>query len=219
MAIFEKGLAESGEVISNPISLPVGNKWSVLKLDKVEDDGSFIDLSILDEFFNPISSISFNGRNDQIDISALNEINIEKIRLKAHFTPSDNRSPILKGWGVEWNKTSIWSDQFLTSLKISEMKDTQVYGRSVNLKYPHSVGYVDSIPISVPSGSIWNKAYFEANYTYPSKVSFEILNPYTKLPIGDYKDITKSIINLDGIDPIEYPEIILRAKLDFDSSI
>ncbi|MCK5774427.1 MAG: hypothetical protein KAH57_11610, partial [Thermoplasmata archaeon] len=207
----------SGEIISNPIDLPLGYKWSVLKVNKDEGMGSSITLDILDESFNPISGISYSPLDDQVDISGLCEIGITSIRLKATFTPSGLRSPILKGWGVEWNDTDVWSDHFLTSLKLNGSINARVEDMFVRLIDQSQIGYMESIPISIPSGYLWYNLYTDSTYVLPSSISIDILDPLTGEPIEGYSDRTSATMDLSGLDPIGHPSIILRAEIDNNS--
>lgn len=218
LVVYEDAEGESGEIISNPIELPEGKKWSVLRIDKKEYSGSKISLTILDDSFSEINGLTYNPLNSEIDISSLNKLGVKSIRLKATFGPIGTRSPLLKGWGVEWNTTGIWSDQFISSLKTSSFTNSKIEDRSISLINQNQIGYVVSEKITMPLGYYWDKLNVRSTYQSPSLVSIDILDASTSVPINGFTNLNGMSYDLLDIDPIQYPSIKLRGKLKNDTT-
>ncbi|MCK5774108.1 MAG: hypothetical protein KAH57_10010, partial [Thermoplasmata archaeon] len=203
----------SGSLISNEIDLPIDKQWSTLRIDKEEPGSSWIELEVLDGSDEGIEYFSYDANASEIDISGLNGLGVKTIKLKAILNSPHTSIPILNGWGVEWKESEVWSDMFLTTLKTGSMTNTQVNDMSVGLVDQGAVGYVESIPISVPSGNLWYGLYSDSTYVYPSSIRIDILDPLTKDAIEGYRDITKGEVDISGLDPVVHPSIILRVKI------
>jgi len=214
MTLVDKEPDQEGHVISAPINLPVNSRWSCLKIDKVDILGAPISLEILDQNMNSIDGINYDPLGHEVDISRLNELGLRTIRLKANFISNGLRSPILKGWGVEWNETGSWSDQYLTSLKTSSSSNIEFKGRNAHLIDQSVDGTVESVQISCPRGNNWNKLYVSKSCEPPSSITISVLDAVTTLPISGFTALQSDITDLSGIDPISYPSIILRAEIN-----
>jgi predicted GH43/DUF377 family glycosyl hydrolase len=98
---------ENGILTSIKISLPAGQTWDRLTIDKtVPGMNNSIKITVLDgETYQPIAGFE-NLTGDDIDISSIDYITLPTIRLHASFTGKNESSPILHSWMVTWMDTT-----------------------------------------------------------------------------------------------------------------
>ena len=99
-------------VTSKPIDLPQDVHWDTLSLDKYEPANTYLNVSVLDANNNLVipGYDNLTGRN--IDISDIDEMGVNSIRLRAWFEGNGNDTPVLGSWGVEWREENSWRDSF-----------------------------------------------------------------------------------------------------------
>jgi DNA-binding MarR family transcriptional regulator len=102
-AVSQESIKDYGSLTSVKISLPSGQTWKDLEIDKrVTGKGSHLYVSILDgETYEPILGFE-NLSGSNIDISSVNDTIHPTIRLQAFFVGDGSSSPVLKEWGVTW---------------------------------------------------------------------------------------------------------------------
>jgi len=88
-----------GKVVSNPIRVPQEKWWNTFE---VENTGTNITLSILDEHYNLLIDNIEHGE----DLSDSSVINTNVIRLCAKFSKEGSENPLLKNWGVIWKSNA-----------------------------------------------------------------------------------------------------------------
>lgn len=91
------------KVISVPVELPRMCLWSNLEVIKDEPKGTSISVSVLDAATNePIPGFE-NITNSLVDLSGLNELDVEDVRLTATFGSRGRNIPFLLSWGLNWS--------------------------------------------------------------------------------------------------------------------
>ena len=129
LAIYNRSLApwevaerakryrNSSYIASTPINLPADNHWDVLSVDKIEPEGTFINISLIDNATNStiLGFDNLTGRN--IDLGILDEMGATSVRLRAWFEGDGNATPILGSWGMEWRGNNAWRDSFTGDAK------------------------------------------------------------------------------------------------------
>jgi DNA-binding MarR family transcriptional regulator len=102
-AISQASVKENGRLTSIKISLPSGQSWKNLVIDKTEVGGdALVHISILDgATYEPISGFQ-NIFGSIIDISSIDNVTHQTLILQATFVGDGSVSPILNGWGVTW---------------------------------------------------------------------------------------------------------------------
>jgi len=113
------------------ITLPNSMSWSTLSLTKIEPANTYINVSILNAEDNSTIPDFDNLTARNINLSALNDLGITSIRLKAHFSGNGSATPSLDSWGVEWTAENAWRDSFTGDSKVA-----YPYGMD-----DHTVGY------------------------------------------------------------------------------
>ena len=102
----------SGTLTSPVVRVPEGHVWDSLTVDKYEFPDTFINISVI----NAINSLPVPGlenvREYNADISALNDMGISTIRLKATMKGPGYRTPLLHSWNLEWRNDTSWYDGF-----------------------------------------------------------------------------------------------------------
>ncbi len=199
-------------VRSEEIDLPTGMSWSTLYIDKEQSLGNRIEFEILDSMNHPIPQFTFNKRASEIDISGLNELDIDTIKINAILFGDTSNSPTLKGWGVEWNDTMAWRDSFTTSLKEGFRTDTVNSKGKIVLEDGENSGRYISETIYLPDGHYWGM--LEANMT--NGVSLSVLDATTGIVIANMGDITGNGIvtkDVEGIDPVAHRSVKIQADL------
>ncbi|UCF09023.1 MAG: hypothetical protein JSW28_04880, partial [Thermoplasmata archaeon] len=97
---------DMGYILSNKISLPTGQTWSRLVLNKDEPGvDNHINVSILDGETNETILGYENLTGSDIDISSIDYVAHPTIRLQANLIGNGSASPVLSGWTVEWLDT------------------------------------------------------------------------------------------------------------------
>ncbi len=151
----------TGNLQSKPITLPPDMTWDSLFINKTESLGGTITLSIL------------NANNDQVIFSTSssdNEINLRdnvnsqqyiSIKLKASFTSNGTYSPKLHNWGVSWNASYAWRDDFFGSLKVDSASVLYDEGDSflptnITQWYKYSGN-----PILSPTSATWDSSHVQ----------------------------------------------------------
>ncbi|UCE39492.1 MAG: fibronectin type III domain-containing protein [Thermoplasmata archaeon] len=96
----------SGNLTSTEIVIPKDQTWESLEVDKLEPvNGNTINVSVLDGI-TFLAIPGFDNLNaSTINLSSIDPTTYPTIRLKAHFTGYDNRTPVLYGWKVTWADT------------------------------------------------------------------------------------------------------------------
>jgi len=91
-----------GYCVSEPISLPSGNLWNTLSLNKTEERSTYVNVSIIDANTNG----TITGYNEltmtDVDLAGLNERDFTNIRIRAEFQGDDINGPCLFSWSVNW---------------------------------------------------------------------------------------------------------------------
>ena len=102
-----------GTLTSPVITLPDGYEWDLMSLDKNEMPGTYINVSII----NAVSSSvvpGFNGISRyHVDLSSLNDLGVDSIRLEASFKGTMDITPSLSSWGIRWGKGDMWYENFI----------------------------------------------------------------------------------------------------------
>ena len=112
-----------GYCVSEPISLPSGNLWNALSLDKTEEKDTSLKISIIDANNNHTITGFIGLDTKDIDLAGLNERDIRKIRLKAEFQGNSIDGPSLYSWNVSW--TAIEAPELVGEIDdIPIMEDT-----------------------------------------------------------------------------------------------
>ncbi len=115
--------AASGTLTSPLITLPENAYWDRLSVEKTEVPYTFVNITII----NALSSTPVAGFADlsifHMNISALNEMGISRIRLRASFTGTGATTPSLNYWGLQWNRDKQWNDAFIGDHKIRTTPD------------------------------------------------------------------------------------------------
>lgn len=108
----------AGTLTSPLITLPAGNLWDGLHVDKTESPGTFLNLTIIDAATStPVPGFD-NLPFFRTDLSGLNDLGMPGIRLVAKFKADGGSSPILHSWGVEWREQEGWHMGFSGSADI-----------------------------------------------------------------------------------------------------
>ena len=92
-----------GTLTSKPITLTTNMCWDSIIVNKTEpEDSSTLNITIFDDFSNqPISSF-MNVTGTEIDISSINPIIHNAIKLQALFGSTGENTSILYDWSVNW---------------------------------------------------------------------------------------------------------------------
>ena len=131
----------TGTVESIPINLLESMKWDMLSVMKEEQYNNSILINIVDPFTDKIIPGYENLEMKNVDISGLNDLEINSIKLKAVFSgidtidhvPKGTRSdfplhevntPFLNSWGVEWVADNAWRDSFIGDGKLDRRLST-----------------------------------------------------------------------------------------------
>jgi hypothetical protein len=95
-----------GYIKSTAISLPAGQTWKMLTIDKEEPGtDNFINITILDGVSNiPIPGYE-NLTGTSLDISTIDYLMYPSIRLYATFLGNNSATPVLNEWSVSWHDT------------------------------------------------------------------------------------------------------------------
>jgi len=103
----------SGTLTSPLITLPENAYWDRLSVEKTEAPYTYVNVSVI----NALSSTPVTGFENlpdyHVNISALNDMGISRIRLRASFTGTGASSSSLNSWGVQWNREQEWNDAFI----------------------------------------------------------------------------------------------------------
>ncbi|MGA1820249.1 MAG: Ig-like domain-containing protein [Thermoplasmatota archaeon] len=204
--------AGRGTVVSKTITLPEGMRWSTLRVDKEEYADTSISLEMLDASSKRIDGILYDPLDEEIDLRPLNDLGIRDIRLKAVMTPSGLISPLLKGWGIEWNRTGCFRDTFLTSLKVGYSTNIEIGNSRGALGKTGSFGMVESEVITLPREAYWGTFRAEAYFQTPSEITYDVLRADNGEPIPGYEDLSGTTFNISGLEPKTNKTIKLRAK-------
>ncbi|MHA1786679.1 MAG: hypothetical protein ACTSWU_00590 [Candidatus Thorarchaeota archaeon] len=202
---------KNGSIESKVINLPEGQEWSSLRIDKDEPNSTQINIAILDSNRQNIPGLIYDPSNSEIDISSLNSLGIDSIILNATFSPDGYESPVLYGWGVDWNASNLWRDTFLTSLKVSSFTNTKLSIGKVTLREDQTSGWLISEAIFLPSNNYWDFLKIGSVVPSGSTLTIDILDGSTMSPIQGFQDITLSSIDIRAIDPFIHSSIVLRA--------
>ncbi|MDP6157095.1 MAG: DUF2341 domain-containing protein [Candidatus Thermoplasmatota archaeon] len=89
-------------IVSKPITLPESMRRYTLSVTKVETLNTLIGISVLRGTSNASIQGFSNLTEKNINLSALPDMNISNIRLVAWFTGSEQSTPILDSWEIEW---------------------------------------------------------------------------------------------------------------------
>ena len=106
-----KSFTDNGFLISDKIVFPKNCILSSIKISKTEPIDTSIKITILDsDTMNPILGFE-NLEETEIDISSINTNDYPSIKLQADFYGTEENSPILHDWRVEWTMTPVaWLD-------------------------------------------------------------------------------------------------------------
>jgi len=108
-------------LVSEDITLPEGNRWDYLKVEKYSR-GDPVYIDIIDaRTSQPVSGL-VNLLMEELDLSIISPGTYSKIRLRARFPEGDPaRSSVLLDWGIKWLPERTWRAEFLTDLKVTGM--------------------------------------------------------------------------------------------------
>ncbi|MGA1848600.1 MAG: Ig-like domain-containing protein [Thermoplasmatota archaeon] len=210
--VIDKVPEGEGIASTNLIPRPENGLWSDLRIDKEEPGNSHLNITILDQNAVPVQGVTYDGSAENLDIGFLNELDIGAMRILGTFTPDGYYSPVLKGWGVEWNTTDGWRDSFLTDRRV-EASNFHLENLSLYVTTPSKVSNArTSESIRRPAGCYWNMFSVSAHVTYPSFLLFDILDADTGSKIKGFDNLTAGRHNISGIDPIVHDTLLIQAR-------
>ncbi len=139
----------SGVAESFSIDLPESMNWDTLSLMKEENGNSYIRVNIMNPATNKTIAGHGNLEMENVDISGLNFLGVNSIRLQAVFTGIDSidsvsnltrsdlpeneiDTPFLYSWGVEWVADNAWRDSFIGDGKL--VGDVNISGGQLKLR-------------------------------------------------------------------------------------
>jgi hypothetical protein len=203
---------DGGIATTNLIHRPNNGLWSDLRIDKEEPGRSYLNVTILDQNSVPVQGVAYDGAADSIDIRFLNDLAVSDLRILGTFIPDGFHSPILRGWGVDWNTTEGWRDSFLTDRRV-EASNFHLENLSLHVTTPSEIANArTSEAIRRPSGHYWNMFRVAAQVTYPSFLLFDILDADTGSKIEGFTNLTAGGYDISGIDPIMHDRLLIQAR-------
>lgn len=214
--IMIRGLSSENSVVSNSITLPTGMKWTSMVSYFETYAGNSVMLDVLDDNEGNIQGFNYDGSSDQIDLSPLNGLDIESIRLKASLIGTTSDSPSFKGWGVEWSHRYSWRDSFLTSLQVGSFTDTEVDSGRLVLSSASTTGSMETEAISLPSANQWTVVKADIDLGTGSMVAVDVLDDETGNVVPGYSGLAGSGMvswNISSIDMESFDRIRLRVNL------
>jgi len=209
------GLTEEKSVTSKVVELPPGMKWTSLAVEKVETQNSGISVSVLDENDLHIPGFIYDDTESEIDISPLNAIGVNKIKLRGDLTGTVNDSPVLEGWGVEWDGPDSWRDSYLTSLRTSSMTGTEIDMGEIALVHGQNSGTMITEAIDLPANHYWTEMKAELRTGTGYTVQLDILDAATDSEIPGMTGFTGNgflSFDVSPIDPLIFKQVRIRAS-------
>jgi len=152
-ATFQRGYVALGDILSHvhydnfilvdpspkfiqstPVSIPSGQRWDTLLINKTELPNTYINITIEDPVSNnPIPGFNQIRTDGELDISTIDPIVYPSLRLKASFVGYRGNTPELHNWGLSWNTSSAWRDTFFNDLKVSTQTNLNPHDGYLNL--------------------------------------------------------------------------------------
>jgi hypothetical protein len=97
---------DNGVMISKSLVIPENIHWDTLIINKTEPSDTFLNVTVLDADTDlPISGFE-NLVGTTIDISSINSVQHNSIKLKADLISNGIDTPILHDWSVNWTKNT-----------------------------------------------------------------------------------------------------------------
>jgi len=120
-----------GSLISKPISLSTNTFWNTLIINKNEPVDTYANISILDATSNMAIPSFENLVGTNIDISPIDPILYNSIRLKASFGSNGFNTPTLHDWSVNWTVNT--APQFLDIFSAATVYRTMPTTITINM--------------------------------------------------------------------------------------
>jgi hypothetical protein len=215
---YERGsklFKKSGVLTTDTISIPDKMNWDSIYINKTQPANTFINISILNAHDDKIISGSPTyTESNEFDISYINKFKYPNIKLKATFyTDKNSISPELHGWGVSWNESNAWRDDFFGGLKIDNYSDIDNSNGTIVFK---DNGTLESKAITIPARQDYNLISLINYYPLDGYFKTTVINAFTNEIIPGYSEKKDSFIDISGIDPIENPSIKLKLSYNSD---
>ncbi len=99
-------------ITSIPVTLSEGMYWDDFSAIMSEPMGTEIKFSILDTTTGSAIVGLENLTVPNVNLSRLNDMDVDSIRLKTEFSSNGRQSPSMESWGVQWIRSSTWRDSF-----------------------------------------------------------------------------------------------------------
>ena len=205
----------SGYISSTLLTLPDDMQWSYLSVKKTEPSDTYVNISVEDEFNTTIIGyLELTGTN--IDLTDLNEMGIDNIRLQADLSGNGLLTSRLVSWGIEWIRENTWRDSFIGNEKIGESTNVVISGNvgMDNLSVPASAL---SEVIELPEDHFWHT--LRINCSVPDHNSINITlhdNATGDVLIMRTASGGNEAIYIGDVHPTSHGRIYLKASISSD---
>ena len=213
---YEKSIPR---MVSVPILQPDNLLWSTLTVNKSEPGDVTVNVSVIDNDTNNIIPGFDNRSESNIDLDALNDMNVSNIRLIANFKGIGDNLPVIFSWSVNWSSIEapelvrniddieIFEDDPATNiLNISRYFNDIYQHRKEPLYSLKNVSDTNNITIDI-NGSGLDVTFLMENWTGQTSVIMNCTNVYDRSTSSNRFNITVKNVN----DP---PEVELVFPLD-----
>ncbi len=207
--IYQNGsyrFKSTGNLISKPIPLPTNMYWDTLIINKTEPQDTSLIVTILDGTTNqPISSF-INLTGTEIDISSINPLTHNSIKLQASFGSNGINTSILHDWSVNWTDNT--APRFIDITSVPTIYRTNSAPLAINLldREDHEKDLTLTIEYKGPSDTTWQTNYIFALY-YSTNQWNCTFTPSKEAELGYYS--FKVIVN----DSYQYLNITIHPDL------
>jgi len=202
----------TGYVDSISIELPESMKWDRFSAETEEPERSSIQIDIIDSNTKTIVP----GFNDlalpDVDLSGLNELEIDTIYLRASFSGEGGITPILHHWGVEWRAKNVWRDDFIGDGKVVERSGIEISGKA-EANEPGNGSYLCSEMIHLGKNMTWAELIVHRSIPKGTGLNITIHDGETDERLLAVNNSSAHLkFNLSEIDPLKNDPIYLRAN-------
>jgi len=212
-------LLRTNTVISRPIVLPSGCKWTTLRIDHQNAEGAYTEFELLGSGGRSLMNLFAGSDQCETELGYLNNEGIRELQFGYSCSVSGFSSPVLKGWGIEWESEHTWKDSFLTQKRTNGNTSAQFITGTYTLNRTASNGSVHSRLITRPDKNYWMTFEYDGYSDDGGSVIVDILDGLTCSPILPFVALAPGSYDISPIGYDEHQYLVIRANLASNSSI
>ncbi|MCU0798277.1 MAG: cadherin-like domain-containing protein, partial [Candidatus Thermoplasmatota archaeon] len=212
-------LLRTNTIVSQPIILPLGSKWTTLRIDHVNADGAYSEFELLGSEGRSLMNLFVGSDQCESELGYLNNEGIRELRFGYSCSVNGFTSPVLKGWGLEWESEQTWKDSFLTQKRTNGNTSAHFITGTYTLDGNSLKGSVQSRIIVRPDQNYWSTFEYDGYSDDGCSVSVDLLDGLTGSPITPFIALSPGSYDISSISYDEHQYLIMRANLTSNGSI